>query len=629
MAEETNKGVSSAAKARFDQIKIVDKFPLGYRNREDITNLPPGVLTVGSQNVLSNISERIQMRQGYALDGAINTSNAPILSSFDWNTRGNGERNMRAGFNTSGSNGKLQFRFESASGDVTWTDLKTSLTNTRLNYTTFWDATELLRLCLFVAGSSFIYEWNGAVTTFASATANTITKQGSSTWAQAGFYTTRDKKVVIEGTEYTYTGGETTTTLTGVTPDPTAGGHTAGDSVHQQVVTTANSSMTDLPATFTNDLISTLNNQVFVGSLASPTFYASTGSDYKDFSFTAPVRLPGEGATGTLDDNIVAFKPQEDVMYISAGANFFYNTQLTLSADLTSESFSIQRLKTTPLQGAYSQAFMSNMKNNIIMLTKEPTLDIFGRLEDILGTPQTKNISDSIKLDFDQYDFDDGSIFYNKYFIYLAVPKESLIRIYNLATNAWEAPQTIPVSRFYTVGGELYGHSYQTSESYKLFTGYADRVTETSSGNPIQAIANFSYQNFGSRTALKSVSEFYIEGYINQNTDLSCSVTYEIDGCATQQTFTVDGADTQIVCIGSGNNALGKYPLGSQPLGGQTTNSLTGLPPKFRVVKTFAPQNFYECQFSFTIYGLDQRFELLAFGLNATPSTDTNFAISQ
>ena len=74
---------------------------------------------------------------------------------------------------------------------------------------------------MFVDGSTNVYKWNGATTTFASCTSNTITKQGTDTWAESGFYTTSDKKIMLGGIEYTYTGGEVTTTLTGVTPDPT------------------------------------------------------------------------------------------------------------------------------------------------------------------------------------------------------------------------------------------------------------------------------------------------------------------------------------------------------------------------------------------------------------------------
>lgn len=630
--KENTAYISKATKTkdRSSGFSLVDRFPLGYRNREDITNLPPGVLVVGSQNVLTNVSERIQIRKGYALDGEESAVIAPILGSFDWLTRGNGERHMRAGFlTTAGNDGKLQYRYEDSSGTVTWRDLMSSLTSVSYNFCTFWDTTELLRLCLFVNGASEINEWNGAITTFSSATVDTITKEGTTTWAQDGFYTGRDKKVILGGIEYTYTGGESSTTLTGVTPAPNAGGHVAGDVIHQKPVTTANSSMTDIPTTFKNNLIENLYNQIYVGSLTDSSFYLSKVNDYQDFSFTSPTRAPGEGAEATLDANLVAFIPQEENMYISCGKDMLFKTGFTKSGDLTKESFDVTRLKTTAGQGVQSQALLSKIKNDVVLLTNEPTMDTLGRIENILGTPQTDNISDSIKLDFDQYDFTDGSTFYHRYYIYVAIPKDGVVCVYNLTTGAWEAPQTLPISRFYVVNGELYGHSYGTSESYKLFTGYSDRATATSSGLPIQAVAKFSYQNFGTRSDLKNSNEFYIEGYINNNTTLQGSITYEIDGCATSQTFEVSGSDGQIVCLGPASNSLGKFPLGKQPLGGATPTSLTGLPPKFRVIKTYNRVDFYECQFSFSILGADQRFELLAFGLNAQLSTTTNSAIKQ
>lgn len=181
-----------------EAIPVVSKFPMGYRNREDITNLPPGVLVVGSQNVITNVSERVQVRQGYTLDGAGETINAPILSSFDWITRGNGERHLRAGYLTSaGNDGKLQFRYEDSAGTVTWKDLKTALTTVSLNFTTFWDTTEVIRVMLWVDGSSNINEWSGAVTEVASSTSTTLTKTGTETWAEAGFYTAKSGRAAL------------------------------------------------------------------------------------------------------------------------------------------------------------------------------------------------------------------------------------------------------------------------------------------------------------------------------------------------------------------------------------------------------------------------------------------------
>lgn len=617
------------------EIRIVNKFPLGYRNREDITNLPEGVLVVGSQNILANVSERLEVRKGYRMDGAQSNTNASIVSSFDWNSKNNNEIHMRAGFLTSAANdGKLQFRYVTEAGTASWKDLLTSLTTVNYNFTTFWDTTELLRLCLFVNGTSNIYEWNGSYGFVASITTNTIVMD--QTIASLGFYLTRNRIVTINSIDYTYT-GVSGSTLTGVSPDPT-GNVVDGDVAVQKVVVTANSAFTagnnKPPDTFPNALISTLNNQVFLGSLTSSTFYMSAISSFVTYNFSSN-RLPGEGAGGTLDDNLVAFIPQEENMYISCGKSFWYNTKLTQSTSyngtttITSETFEVKLLKTNPRQGAQSQGLVGKMKNNVIMITFEPTFDMLGRVDQILGTPQTTDVSDPIKLDFDTYDFTGGHVFYWRNYLLVSVPLSGLILMYSLITKNWESPQTIPVTRFYTVDGELYGHSFNSSESYEIFVGYSDRATTTASGNQYLAVANFSYQNFGTRTVLKNQNEFYIEGYISPNTNLTCVINYDLDTNLTTTTFDLEGDDSQIISPSQVDNSLGKYPLGNQPGGSANVSSLTGLPSKFRVIKTFTRYDFYECQFSFSILGTDQRFELLAFGSNATISATTNSYITE
>lgn len=706
------------------EFKLVDSFPLTFRHREDITKLPPGVLITGSQNVLSNVSDRIQLRKGYALDGATSSIAASIASSFDWQTRGNGEVHMRAGFLTSaGDDGKLQFRFVNEDDEVSWEDLMTDLTTVSFNFCTYWNITENLRETLFVDGTSNIYRWNGAVTTIASATASTITKNGTDSWLDEGFYpvtpttigttstqfditnpagttfrytfdgTGTDplisaatfpvgsyvligaqnfsaanngfftvtgvdtnyfevtnasgviesnktigsgfiynmytKVIKINGNTYAYTGGEDTTTLTGVLPSPAA--EPANSIAFQAVMVTPNASMSGIPATFPNGLIANLNNQIFVGALTSPALYISKVNDFTDFSSSTP-RQTGEGEVLILDDNLVALVRQEQFMYVSCGKDLWYNVNFELQTStvgVTYEQVNAELLKNGRRQGAQSQAFTSHMKNNIITVTFEPTIDTFGRVETSLATPQTTNISDPIKLDIDGYDFTGGSIFYHRYNIYVAIPVEGLVLVYGLITNSWEAPQTLPITRFYSVDGELYGHSSATSESYHLFTGYADRVYEGFSGYPIDSKAVFSYQNFGTRFDLKKANMFYIEGYIGANTTLLCTLTYELDGCKTVKSFEVDGTDSQIVCIGSDSDSLGKVPLGKKKLGGDGVTAIDDLPPKFRVEKTFSSTNFFEVSFAFEVLGVDQNFQILAFGLNASLAAEEPVFIRQ
>lgn len=596
----------------------------GYRSREDQTLLPPGILVKGSKNVLTNTANRIASVKGYSLDGAASAVAAPILASTNWQTSKGAERHLRAGFLTSaGNDGKLQFRYDNGT-TVTWIDLLTGLTNVNFNFVDFWDyTTEKIALLLFVNGSADIKDWSGGVTTFASATANTITKQGTTSWAEESFLVTGTTKVKINGTEYTYTGGETSTTLTGVTPDPTSAGHAVGSVVFQSVRTTLNSAMTGNPLP-KNDLIGILNNQVYVADFDLNDVYVSKANSFTDYSFTAN-RKPNEGAIFNLGETPIAFIPQEEEMYIGT-ENYWYLTKFQMSADNAAQSLTVGPLKTASKQGPKSQAMTNKDKNNVVYVSNEPVLSAIGRVQNIYQTPQISDYSFPIVDDFNEYDFTDGSVAYWKNFIFVAVPKHSLIRIFN-QTNPqntyWEAPVTYPVSRFYVVEGELYGHSYQTSESYKLFDTYSFN------GSEIDCIAKFSFDNVGTRSKTKGFNQFYSEGYISANTDLTLTIQKELDGCATTTEYDINGDNAQIVCLRTESNSLGKNPLGSNPLGGNL-NAQPDLPPKFRVIHTMPIEPyFYEFQPIYSSLGFDQQWEILAYGPRMVQASDlsTNIKI--
>lgn len=98
------------------KFSIVSDF-LGYRHREDITNLPPGILVPGSQNVLTNVSNRLAVRKGYTLYGQPNSTIGGILSSYDWSRHTGDERHLRAWGTT------LEYLFVDSDGIPTWRTL--------------------------------------------------------------------------------------------------------------------------------------------------------------------------------------------------------------------------------------------------------------------------------------------------------------------------------------------------------------------------------------------------------------------------------------------------------------------------------------------------------------------------
>ena len=592
----------------------------GYISKPDITNTGAGYLVVGSKNVSINTSSMLEFDKGYRLDGAISSVVAPITSAFDFENKSNGEVNIRVGFRDSTSNGKMQFRYQYGT-TVTWVDLLTGISKDVWRFTTFWNETELTRLCLMVNGDGNVYEWNGAVASVASNTVNTITKIGTRTWAEDGFNITAGKSIVVAGVTYTYTGGETTTTLTGLAGLPT---FTVGASVHQLSTSVATTTIVNMPSNFKPDLIATLDNQIYYGSTLNQNIWVSKFGNYKDCSFTTAGRLPTEGATARLDALIIGFEPQEKFMVIHAGQSQIYETKFTLSSTQATEKFDVERKKTGKKQAAKSQEFITKAINDSYFLTNEPSFQSYGRVSNNFAINQLSNISDIIGNDMNILNFTGGQAFYLRQYLYITVPVSSYIYRYNMDTKAWQSPYYCPVTRLYSVNGELYAHSSTTSESYKLYVGGAARATTDADGLPMEYIANFSYINFGTRTQKKTITEMFSEGYIDISTDVSAISNFETGGCGSSVDFTIDGENTKYVCLPTEGNSFGKSSFGSEPIGGYATENLLGLPPKFRVFFTSVPINFFEVQPRYYAFGKNINFQLLSFGYDIRASKDKN-----
>lgn len=580
----------------------------GYINKADVTNTDPRFLIAPSQNVIINDGERVGKRQGYTLLGQSNSTNTPIVSSYDWITSTNVERNLRA-YGT-----VLEVLYGGS-----WITLASSLSSVSLNFAEWWSSAEVKDLLLWVDGSSNIHMWSGAITTFASATANTITKQGTTTWAEERFLTAGTRQVVINGTTYTYTGGEGTTTLTGVTPDPTAAGHTVGSVVVQAVRTTANSSTTGLPSAFQNSLIKTLDNYVYVADSSRRDIYISKSTSYTDYSFTTPLRLPGEGALITLDSSPVGLVVEDSSMYITGSKDDWYQTKLTTSADLTKETLTIQKLKSGPGQGALSQSSIGNIKNSVIYFSNERTVDTIGRVENI-DTPQSRPLSDPIKTELLGYDVTVPPVVkYYKSKTYIGFPSEGKVLVYDHTRRFWLPPWTMPVRTFAIIDGDLCIHSALTPETYKLFDGITDN------GTPINAIAAWAYRNFGYPAEEKTFDEFYVEGYIAPGTKLNCGLKYDFGGSESIKELTIDGANTNIIFGSNSDGSLGKWPIGNQPIG-SITDSPDDL-PKFRVIYQTDKIDHYELGVVFQTNDEDSQWEILRHGPNMTLSTSINTKI--
>lgn len=593
--------------AKYD---LVSEFK-GYVTKPDVTNTDQRYLTKGSFNVVVNDEEKVTGRLGYSTFGTANTDRNPIQSAFTWNTSSSTELLLR------GANTELQLYW-----DGSWVTLADGFTTSQFGFprsskSGWWNSSEGLDTLPFVAKDANIYTWNGAVEEVSATTSNTITLTNNATWAEARFDLTTGT-VVINGTEYAYTGGTDTDTLTGVTPDPT--GEANGSVVTQKVVTLPNKPGSGL----TNDIIDILNNQLIVGDFTSREVYIGANDDLDDFSSISTPRQPGEAALLTLDNTPTAFVIQESTAYISAGKSDWYEVIFDLqnSGSTFIENISINKLKNAPQQACQEKDLVANIKNSVVFISHEPALEELGRVENI-NTPQSRPLSDAIKPDFDSYNFAGGDIIYWKNQVLITVPEESLLLIYDLENGWWQPPMNLPFGKLSVYQNKLIAHSKVQEESYELF----GNGQTSDNGNIIDMQAVFAYRNFGDRALLKEFDEYYTEGYISANTNLTLTLDYDFEGDTSTISFEIKGNDESITSGRALSGGLGSLPLGQATLG-SSSETPTDI-KKFRQVNGLRPTDFYELRVTYSTTDDDAQFELLAHGPQIRYSPNQNNHITK
>jgi hypothetical protein len=432
--------------------------------------------------------------------------------------------------------------------------------------------------------------------------------------SQSGVHTLTKstRKVIIDDVEYGYTGGEGTGTLTGVTPDPSAGGVAADDIAFQAVRTIESSTLTDLQI----DLISVLYNQVWYGSTVNRRLFLSNTDDFADFSYTSPLRKAGEGFTVDLDSCPTAFIPDKTRMYVGAGNDDFYRINTTLSADQSGETITVEKLATATGQAPINQDTVINIKNSVAFLTIEKTIDTLGDIQNI-ASPQTRPISDDIKDDLARYDITDAAGIYFNRELRIALPREGIELIYDMQWGYWQPPQYRAISRYAIIEVDgvrtLCGHSSSSNETYILDTGRNDN------GATYKPVATFGYDNFGSRFEYKNHDELATELYATKTTLIKQLVNYDYLGSTDQREFEIDPNDEDLVFERDEDDAsFGVAPLGNHPLG-MSTEEMAEI-VKVRIINTTDDVDFFERQRIYYSESEDPYFEILGMGENVEKS---------
>lgn len=387
-----------------------------------------------------------------------------------------------------------------------------------------------------------------------------------------------------------------------------------GDAVWQTVITLANPGA--INASFKQDLIGVQLNQLILASTKSQEIYGSADDNYTDFTLTSP-RAPGDPLKVTMDNYCTCIIPIDNQaqttssLMFGGGTNEFFQFSYQLAQDNAAELVRMVKLKTAAGSGLIAKGAIGAIKNSTVYVSREPALDLISNIEAANNVP----LSDPVKNDFDLYDFTNAHVKYWKRAIYIALPAEGLVLIYDLMRKLWQPPQTIAISRLAIIGDWLYGHSAISNETFKLFVGTNDN------GNPIYQVARFAYDNGGRRDRVKNLSEVWSDGYITPNGTLNLIPYYGFEGIDGKKILTISGGDTSITNP-IGGSPLGDEPLGSTPIGGDNLDPLTGLPGttstmlRFWQLDTIPLVDFTERFTEYTMNTLDGQFALVAYGSN-------------
>ncbi len=508
--------------------------------------------------------------------------------------------------------------------------------------------------------------------------AGSITKTGSSTFFQDGFskaYTTQaggglnpntlQWKFIYNGVIYSYGGGLDSTTLTGVTPDPS--GIPAGavimspfievDSKPVSSVSFANSQL----ANFTCDFLKVINNQLYIGSYGNRLICVSEASDYTNFDDHAT--NPGDSFFFSVPGNPVG------ISFIQNETN---NNQIpivfhgTSSYDIINISSQVVPQGTTNpaitvlLVGQITVKFNSNsaplaqefIDNNgpyVVWLGQEHQVHILGATKDLFLSNKAPLLSQPVYDELAAIDFTGGALRIMDEYIYITAPLISTHYVYQerefvdvggaiQTEKIWNPPQISGISRFANINGTIYGHSNLNPMIYQIWdTDQWHDDSATGDPLPYQCVMAIAYghtpvKDRYQRSNSGKFDKVYYEGYISRGTPLYANIYMDYQGNSSIQSQTINAPKTPTssaknVKLFTYQNAIaiGDKILGDNPIGDGIAPSPAEQDylPKFRAIRRLPKtQNVYEYSIEIYSYDLDARWEIMTAGTNMVVSTE-------
>lgn len=606
------------------EFDVIDEF-VGYVSTKDKTNVAKNVLVRGSKNVYKRDSGTISVRYGLKRRGTADSTAQGVVASYEWATSQGFTRVLRVlGETTAGNDGKLQVESNIADGSTyVWYDLLTGLDLTRFVFDSWWNDTLKKDQLLMVNGSDNIYLWDGGIGLLASTTVNTIVLDRA---VATNMFDTASGSVTIGSNTYAYT-GSSSLTLTGVTPDPTA-------EVAGSVVLSALETTTDKPAAnFANDFIKVIGNQLYVGSYTSRLVYISSSSDFTNFTVPG-ARVAGDPELLTLDSNPTGIAVRQGSAHISAGLSDWYVVSfldIAVGAVINQQTV-VDKQQTAALSAAKAHEFIDTVGDNIVYMDQQNQVRLYGIVRNIT-TAVYPSISQQVLTEFENKDFTGGALRAIGDFIYITAPLTGDLYLHEtretidgngnvIAERLWHSPWIVSATRVALIDGVEYVYSSANPQMYQLWDT-AQWHDDSPSDDPIayDCVARMAYQQTDRRQGMTTLDKIYTEGYISPGTNLNAYLLSDYQGSSGAQNPNVNSVASPATFFqGANAPSLGDYSLGDNPLGEGLTEEENDqeMLPKFRAILDVSQINCFEYQVIYYSSDADSRWELLAWGTNAT-----------
>jgi len=448
-------------------------------------------------------------------------------------------------------------------------------------------------------------------------------------------YTNFNQVVIIGGTAFAYTGGQDTTTLTGVTPDASA--ITVDATALQAVITVPNTPASN----FSNDFLKVINNQVYLGSYTSRLCYISKNTDFTDFVVPTP-RQAGDPELLTMDGTLNGISVRQGNAYISFGTDSWAAIlfrDITVGTTLT-QSTTVDIKPVAVNQAAYSHEMISSVGDNIVYLAKDQQIRVVGDFNNAF-TPRYPSLSQAIATELEQETFTSGSLSCIGEFIYVTAPNTGNVYLRQERTNVdnngnaileiiWHSPFIWNLTSVNSINGVVVGFSNANPQIYQLWDTEQWHDDSPSEENlPYTCIFALGYRGGKRRQGMWSFDKVFSEGYITQGTTLNLRINYNYQG-ASGVTDAIVNSPTRPAYLFTPNagtaSSLGDESLGDESLGGSYDSSSSEVDefPKFKNINSVNIKNCFEWQPIFFSDTADSRWEILATATNAEVEKEEN-----